>query len=157
MRSILHFFKRKAGNAKADRPDESLPLPILSKAEQFALLAAHMLYPENSHQLCDLVSKHFGDKRGEAYRLFSISKEEYLTWARTLPISVFADTEPGLRDGCYLLQRPDGWAVIDQERGYTWREVSFPTQEDALDYLHKEMSPYWIYPHLRDEVSSGTG
>jgi hypothetical protein len=153
MRSIFQFFRPKAGAAKAGAPDESLPLPTLSKAEQFALLEADLLQAQNSHQLRDLITRHFGDEHRETYRLFSISKEEYLAWACTLPVSVFADTEPGLRDGRYLLERSGSWIVMDQERGYAWREVSFPTQEDALDYLYKEISPYGIYPHLRDEGS----
>jgi len=156
MRSIFQFFNRKNSTGNADKPDTSLPLPILPKAEQFELLAAHMLHCENSCQLCDLVSRYFGDNHDEVYLLFSISKNEYLVWAQALPVDVFADTEPGLRDSCYLLQQSNSWVVTYQERGHAWREFAFPTREEALAYLYKEMCPFGIYPHLRDEEAPET-
>ncbi len=150
MRTVAAFFEKLLG--RGDASYEASPLPFIPKEEQLRLLRSEMRDSQDRGTLGHLVEKHFNGYVGEAYKLFSITKADYLAWAKTLPIAAFVSTEHSLRDDFYLLQRGENWVFIAQERGQTSWEVSFETQEQALIYVRERLSPYGIFPHLRSSA-----
>ena len=150
MRTVATFFERLLGRGDASR--EASPLPSIPKEEQLRLLRSEMRDSQDRGALGHLVEKHFNGHVNEAYKLFSISKSDYLAWAKTLPLTAFVSTEHSLHDDFYLLQRGNDWVFIAQERGQTSWEVPFETQEQALAYVRERLSPYGIFPNLRSSA-----
>ncbi len=91
---------------------------------------------------------HFAGRVADVGRLFTITRDQYLQWARRLPASAFVATEPSLRDDFYLLERSGRWCLVAQERGMENWKMEFDSKELALEHAIRHLSPYSVYEHL---------
>ena len=142
---LRHLFSRTA-------PSRTLPLiniPKLSEKEQFDLLRTELKDSTTRGPMGELVMSLFGGDLSRVGLLFTISKDEYLAWARTLPITSFVSTVPHTFDGDYLVQTDAGWSYYWQERGMKCAETTFATENKAREFAYRNSSPYGIYKHLK--------
>lgn len=135
----------RRGNLTRSIPNN---IPILSHEEQFELLRTELRESATRGPMGELIMSVFGGDLSKVGFLFTISKDQYLAWARTLPINSFVSTNPHTFDGDYLVKTDAGWSYYWQERGIKFAESKFKTEEEAREFVYRNSSPYGIYNHL---------
>ena len=124
------------------------PPPKLSVEEQFAILGSELRNSSNRGPLGELVIKHFDGHVAQVGRLFTLTRAQYLAWARTLPDDAFVASELSLRDDFYLIQEESQWTLLAQERGMENWKMRFDTKEQALEHAYQRLSPYGVFEYL---------
>lgn len=129
----------------------NVQVPPFSKEFQFELLANSLRTASNRGSLsAAVIEKYCAGRIGDCANLFSITKSEYLDWARAQPISNFVSTCESTFDGDYLIEQGGEWILFTQERGMeTWKK-SFPNREEASEFAIRYLAPFRLYEGLRD-------
>jgi hypothetical protein len=142
------FLKRLVSKPATSAHARQPPAPQLSLGQQLAMLGSELRDSNNRGQLGDLVVKHFGGQVNQAGRMFTLTRAQYLAWARTLPDSAFVATERSLRDDFYLFRDDSQWFVVAQERGMENWKMKFDSKDQAMEHVYRHLSPYGVYESL---------
>lgn len=145
---------RRLFQKSSPTPDGRESIPSFTVEEQFALLSSELRGSPSPGSLGKLAERHFDGYIGKLGRLFTITREDYLDWARQRPISAFVAVEPGQSDGYYLARAKGALYLQYQERGGICYEQRFASEEQAHAYVIRHCSPYGIYEQLARKAGS---
>ncbi|MBL0166058.1 MAG: hypothetical protein IPP85_02475 [Propionivibrio sp.] len=118
--------------------------PPYTKEEQLALLENRV----HGATLWEAMTLYCGAMRNQVGELFTINQDEYLQWARTMPIERFVSMNPFCSDGYSLVKKDKGWELQFRERGTLRQCQSFVSLDEAKEYLIRDFSPYGVFEQL---------